>query len=140
MHVLFDSPREARYVRITITNFQSHPSLRAGVLISKQNLTGCVPTQSPVEYYSLPGCDSSKNLHISAISTNFDTKTTSESDCERICSEECECDMYLMEDANTCNLYKNVSDVKLYCGTEAIPSNVSADFYGKIKNNISNKI
>ena len=38
-----------------------------------------------------------------------------------------------MEDANTCHLYKNVSDVKLYCGTEAIPSNVSADFYGKIK-------
>ena len=31
-------------------------------------------------------------------------------------------------------------DVKLYCGTETIPSNVSADFYGKIKNNISNKI
>ena len=41
--------------------------------------------------------------------------------------------MYLMEDANTCHLYKNVRNIKLYCGTETIPTDNSANYYGKSK-------
>ena len=56
---------------------------------------------------------------------------------EKECSKICECDMYLMEDANTCHFYKNVSDIKLYCGTETKPTDGIANYYGSDSTDVS---
>lgn len=67
-------------------------------------------------------------VYLSANSTHYSTTNKSMKECQNDCSADENCEMFLMSDDNTCNLYKNVSKVSTYCSAGSGHS-----LWGKVK-------
>lgn len=67
-------------------------------------------------------------VYLSANSTKYSTSNKSMKECQTDCSADENCGMFLMSDDNTCNLYKNVSNVSTYCSAGSGHS-----LWGKVK-------
>ena len=66
---------------------------------------------------------------INATSSEYDSYTNvSQNTCNSICNNNLECQMALLDNGNTCRLYKNVSDITSYDTQEP-----NAQYYGTIK-------
>lgn len=75
-------------------------------------------------------CSGNENqkIYINAASNNYSTSNRNEESCKNMCSADGECEMYLMSNPNRCHLYKDVSNVKMYCD-----SGSGHAYYGKVK-------
>lgn len=89
----------------------------------------------PVSYFDTSSyCDGDK-IYIGA--KNYTTISTTQED-EESCAKKCEdnenCDMYLMQNENTCWTYKDVSDISMFCnqGNDPVPHM----YWGKFKSSI----
>ena len=72
--------------------------------------------------------DPDQNIYIGATSKLISTTpNSSKQECETICSNDKNCEMYLM-DSTDCKIYKDVSNVKMYCNDH--PKHA---FYGNVK-------
>ena len=53
-------------------------------------------------------CSENQNkIYINADSNNYSIINVNESECQKNCENQEDCEMYLMSDENTCNLYNN---------------------------------
>lgn len=84
--------------------------------------------------------DENQKIYINAISNNYSKTNKNREQCKKSCSADGNCQMYLMEGDNTCLLYNDVSNVKMYCDTGSDHA-----FYGNVKtrnmidsNNVAN--
>lgn len=101
-----------------------------------QNLGLSSATTTPVsptaEYFDTSNyCsgDPNQNIYINASSNLISTtNNSSKEQCENKCSNDDNCEMYLMSNPTTCKTYRNVSDVKMYCD-----SGNEYQFYGNVK-------
>jgi hypothetical protein len=76
-------------------------------------------------------CSENQNkIYINADSNNYSIINVNESECQKNCENQEDCEMYLMSDENTCNLYNNVSKITEYCEAGSGHS-----YYGKVKSN-----
>jgi chaperonin cofactor prefoldin len=83
--------------------------------------------------YNSYNCGSVDNkVYINADSTQYKSEKANETECEKMCSNDKNCEMYLMSDDNTCHLYKNVSNISTSC----YPDN-NHNYWGKVKMNLS---
>ena len=70
-----------------------------------------------------------QNIYINASSSLISTTDNSNKEqCENLCSNDADCEMYLMSNPTTCKIYKNVSDVKMYCHKGS-----NHAYYGNVK-------
>lgn len=76
-----------------------------------------------------------EDIYIKADSQKISESSMQEGKCAKACADDDSCDMYLMSDVNTCNTYKNVSNVNGFC-----KAGDGHTFWGNIKKNISDKI
>lgn len=104
--------------------------------ISPQSVTPTPTTTTPVsaEYYDTSNyCSGNpdQNIYINAPGTTeiSSTPNSSTEQCENLCTNSADCEMYLIDpNTNTCNLYKGVTHVYMYC-----ESGNEHDYYGNVK-------
>ena len=97
------------------------------------------PDRCEGKYYKLKDCN--KKLYIYADSKLIQTIPTTEDQCKKICCEKNDCDMYLMQNDNTCHLYKDVNTIDIACGEKGGTwLNPYGAYYGNIKKKLCNKI
>lgn len=76
-----------------------------------------------------------ESIYIDANSEKIKQMSTDEGNCAKTCQDDVNCDMYLMSDKNTCNTYKNVSNVSGFC-----KSGDGHTMYGNLKKSMTDKI
>jgi len=76
-------------------------------------------------------------IYINARSNNSSITNENEYECQKKCSEQEKCEMYLMSSNNTCHLYSNVSNVTEYCSPDS--PGPPHRYWGKVKSNSSKK-
>lgn len=83
-------------------------------------------------------CDGGKIFINATNYTTISTTQENEENCAKKCEDDKSCDMYLMQNENTCWTYKDVSDISMFCnqGNDPVPHM----FWGKVKTSVANSI
>lgn len=112
---------------------KTFPSNRGGV--TKVELTPEEKQQLATTFIDTSDFCGGEKIYIDANSETLKQMAGDEDHCAKSCQNDVNCDMYLMYNSNTCNTYKNVSNVSAFC-----KSGEGHTMYGNLKKNMVDKI